>query len=426
MATTQSSLTDAPVRVGDLIEVTTGALAHGGEAVARVGELVCFVAGVAPGERVRVRVTEARKRFARAVLVEVREASPDRVTPPCPYFGTCGGCQWQFLSYPAQIAAKASILRDQLQRALRLPDMALNAFMQPPIGMHDPWAYRNTISVIADAEGHPAYRQLHSHATVAVDHCPIAQAPITRALAALTREGIEGEVTIRTELDGAAVALAPDERTPTQHMLLGVPFRTDGTAFFQVNTRREARPELAALLPDDWQPTDGVSMADVLAALVLKGMMLTGHETVLDAYAGVGTFALLAAPHARRVIAVEEVEAAATDTRHNARVLGRENVIVHTRKAERLLPALHESVDVAVLDPPRAGCAPAVLDALLALAPACIVYVSCDPATLARDLVTLTARYEIVSVYPVDMFPQTFHIESVTTLIRKETQEAAT
>jgi len=413
---------DAPVRVGDIIEVMVASLIHGGEAVGRIGALVVFVAGAAPGERVRVRVTEARKRFVRADLVEVLNASPDRIAPPCPYFGACGGCQWQFLAYSAQLAAKADILRDQLHRALRVPDAALDGIIKPIIGMHDPWAYRNMIGVIADTDGKPAYRHLHSHATVPIDHCPIAQPPINRALAALTQEGMTGELTIRTDLDGSAVAFALDKRVATQHALLSVPFRTDGAAFFQINTRREVRPDLHALMPGSQQSADdgSVSIADLLAALVLRGMALTGRETVLDAYAGVGTFALLAAPHARRVIAVEEAAAAATDARHNARVLGHENVIVYTRQVERLLPVLREPVDVAVLDPPRAGCAPAVLDALLALAPRRIVYVSCDPATLARDLVMLTARYDIASVQPVDMFPQTFHIESVTTLTRKE------
>jgi len=423
MTTTPAVSPEASLRVGEGIEVTVTSLTHGGEAVGRVGALVVFVAGAAPGERVRARVTEARKRFVRAVTTEILDPSPDRVTPPCPYFGACGGCQWQFLAYPAQLAAKADILRDQLRRALRAPDAALDAIIAPIIGMQDPWAYRNTVGVIAGTDGKPAYRHLHSHATVSVAHCLIAQPPINRALAVLTDEGMAGELTIRTDRDGSAVAFAPDQRVATHHLLLGVPFRTDGAAFFQINTRRETRPDRLALLPDDRYLSDdgGMSMADVLAALVLRGMALTGRETALDAYAGVGTFALLAAPHARRVIAVEEIAAAATDARHNARVLGQGNVVVYTRQVERLLPSLREPVDVAVLDPPRAGCAPAVLDALLALAPRRIVYVSCDPATLARDLAILTARYEIASVQPVDMFPQTFHIESVTTLTQKET-----
>ncbi len=419
-----SAPTDAPVRVGDEVELTVGSLAHGGEAVGRVRALVCFVAGAAPGEQVRVRVTEARKRFARATVVRVLDASPDRVEPPCPYFGACGGCQWQYLAYPAQLAAKHGILRDQLRRALCLPDDALDALVRPPIGMRDPWGYRNSVGVVADADGKPSFRHLHSHATVAIDHCPISQPGINRALAALSAEGVAGALTIRTDADGAAVVLVSGERVQTRQTLLGASFRTDGAAFFQVNTRREARLDLAPPLPGEWRPEEnGVSMADILAATALRGLALTGRETVLDAYAGVGTFALLAAPRARRVIAVEEVAVAATDARANARALGIENVTVHARKVERFLPALAERgerIDAVILDPPRSGCVPEVLAALMALAPARIVYVSCDPATLARDLAVLAARYDLEAVQPIDMFPQTFHIESVTTLTRKK------
>lgn len=424
MTASPATVADIRPRVGDTIELTIDALAHGGEAVGRVRALVVFVVGAAPGERVRARVTEARKRFARAALVAVLAPSPDRVEPPCPYFGACGGCQWQFLSYPAQLAAKQGILRDQLRRAVRLPDATLDALFAPPIGMREPWAYRNSVGVVADAESKPAFHHLHSHATVAVAHCPISQPPINRALAALSVGTMRGERTIRADADDTAVVLVPGERARTRQLLLGVPFRVDGTAFFQVNTRRESRPDLAPLLAGSWQPADGgVSMADVLAAVVLRGLALTGRETLLDAYAGVGTFALLAAPRAHRVIAVEEVAVAATDARENARSLGIENVTVHARKVEQFLPALAargERIDAVILDPPRGGCDPVVLDALLALAPTRIVYVSCDPATLARDLAVLAARYDLTAVQLVDMFPQTFHSESVTVLTRRE------
>lgn len=423
MSASYPAPTDAPPHVGDEMELVAETLAHGGEAVGRAGALVCFVAGAAPGERVRVRVTEARKRFARAAVVQVLDPSPDRVEPSCPYFGACGGCQWQFLTYSAQLAAKQEIVRDQLRRALHLPHDVLDVLMRPPIGMHDPWAYRNSVRVVADTGGKPSFRHLHSHDTVAIDHCPISQPGINRVLAALYAEGMAGALTIRADADGTAVALAPGERVQTRQVLLGATFRTDGAAFFQVNTKREPRPDLASLPLDEWQPADDkISMADVLAATALEGLALTGREIVLDGYAGVGTFALLAAPRARRVIAVEEVAAAAADARANARTLGVENVTVHTRKVERFLPTLAERgerVDAVILDPPRGGCVPAVLDALIALAPARIVYVSCDPATLARDLAVLSARYDLAVVQLVDMFPQTYHIESVTTLTRK-------
>ncbi len=413
---------DVPaLAVGDEITLDIGSLANGGAVIGRHGAVVVFVAGAAPGEHVRVRITEYKRTFARAELIEVIVPSPERIEPPCPYFGPCGGCHWQYLAYPAQLAAKQEILRDQLRRALRLPDDALAAVIREPIGMATPWEYRNTISVIPDATGKPAYRSFHSHDTVTVDHCPISQPAISRALAGVATDGIAEETTIRSDADGSAVAFGEQERIATHQWLLGKQFRVDGRSFFQTNTRREPRPDLAPVFAGIWEPgPEGASLADALAALVLRGMALTGKETVLDAYAGVGTFALLAARRARRVIAVEEIEAAATDARHNARALGVDNIRVHTRKVERYLPALQRDIDVVVLDPPRAGCAPAVLDGLLALGAARIVYVSCDPATLARDLAVLATQYDLATVQLLDMFPQTFHLEAVVTLTRRE------
>ena len=406
--------------VGMTVELTIGDLAHGGAAVGRLGELVIFVQGAAPGERVRARITEHRRTFARAVVEEVMEPSPDRVEPPCPFFRAgCGGCQWQFLSYPAQLAAKQRILRDQLRRALKMADAALDAIVRPPIGMRDPWGYRNVIEVVPNADGHPSFHHLHSHDPIPISYCPISQPELNHALAPLAAEHVAKETTIRhtAGADGAVVYTADAPRTVTES-LLGLPFRVSGHAFFQVNTKPEQRDDLAetlAIAPDPLR-----SMADLLALLVLRGLALTGRETLLDAYAGVGTFALLAARRARRVIAVEEVPAAASDARQNARAADAQNIIVHTRKAERFLPTLHEPIHAAVLDPPRAGCALPVLEALLRLRPQRIVYVSCDPATLARDLAVLRDGYAIPSVQLLDLFPQTFHLEAVAVLERRK------
>jgi 23S rRNA (uracil1939-C5)-methyltransferase len=398
-----------PVARGAVIELTVGALTHGGAAVARHGDFVVFVAGAAPGERVRARVTERRRTFARAVVEEVLAASPDRVASPCPYFGACGGCQWQFLDYPAQVRVKVGILREQLRRGLHLTDEDLATIIAPPAAMVDPWRYRNVVTVEPTADRKPAFHHLHSAALVAIDHCPISQPAISAELARLDADGITDETTIRTNDADGAVSFSARERRTVYQTLLGRRFRVSGGAFFQVNTRREARPN---------QPA--ASMADLLAQCVLDGLALTGDETVLDLYAGVGAFAILAAPHARRVIAVEEAPAASTDARFNATAAGLDNVSVHIHTAERFMATFAERVDAVVLDPPRAGCDTGVLDGLLRLHPARIVYVSCDVATLVRDLRAVHGAYRIESVQMVDMFPQTYHIEAVTVLTRRE------
>lgn len=402
-------MTPETVTVGATITLRAASMANGGAAVGRHGALVVFIQGAAPGELVSARIVEVRKTFARAVAVEVIEPSPDRVAPPCPYFGACGGCQWQFLNYPAQVRAKVDILRDQFRRGLHLTDEDLAAIIAPPAAMVDPWRYRNVVTVEPTADRKPAFHHLHSAELVAIDHCPISQPAISEQLARLSADGIADETTVRTDDADSAIAFGARERRTVAQTLLGRRFRVSGGAFFQVNTRREARPG---------QPDQ--SMADLLARCVLDGLALAGGETVLDLYAGVGAFAILAAPHARRVLAVEEAPAAGTDARFNATAANLDNISVHIHKAERFMATFAERVDAVVLDPPRAGCDAGVLDGLLRLHPARIVYVSCDIATLVRDLRALHGAYRIERVRMVDMFPQTYHIEAVTVLTRRE------
>ncbi|MCA1666545.1 MAG: class I SAM-dependent RNA methyltransferase [Thermomicrobia bacterium] len=399
------------VAVGATIILRADSMANGGAAVGRYGALVVFIQGAAPGEHVSARIVELRKTFARAVVVDVLEPSPDRVAPPCPYFGACGGCQWQFLDYGAQVRLKGEILRDQFRRGFRLSDADLATIIAPPVTMRDPWRYRNVVTVEPTADDHPAFHHLHSAALVAIDHCPISQPAISTELARLSVTGMTDKTTIRTSDAESAVSFSVHERRTVYQTVLGRRFRVSGGAFFQVNTRPEARPGQSSL-----------SMADRLAQCVLDGLALTGDQTVLDLYAGVGVFAILAAPQARRVIAVEEVAAAGTDARFNAMAAGLSNLHVHVHKAERFMATFAERVDAVVLDPPRSGCDSGVLDGLLRLRPARIVYVSCDVATLVRDLRVLHDAYRIERVQLVDMFPQTYHIEAVTVLTRRETK----
>lgn len=248
----RDSTEDSTPAVGATVELTVGDLAHGGAAVGRLGELVIFVQGAAPGERVRVRVTERRRSFARAIVAEVLEPSPDRIEAPCPFFRAgCGGCQWQFLAYPAQLAAKQRILRDQLRRALKWDDAALESVIRPPIGMRDPWHYRNVVEVVPDGAGQPSFRHLHSHDPIPITHCPISQTAINMALDRLVAEQITKETTLRvTEDDGdRAVIYAADAPRAVSESLLGRPFRVSGPAFFQVNTKPEERDDLAAAVP---------------------------------------------------------------------------------------------------------------------------------------------------------------------------------
>lgn len=401
--------TPSTLSVGATITLRATSMANGGDAVGRHSDLVVFLQGAALGELVSARIVEMRKTFARAVVVDVLEPSADRVAPLCPYFGACGGCQWQFLDYPAQVRAKNQIVREQFQRSFRLSDAALDTAMRAPLAMVDPWQYRNIITVEPTKDDKPAFHHLHSAELVAISLCPISQSAISGELIRLSAAGMPSETTIRADGAGAATSYGARERRTVYHTLLGRRFRVSGGAFFQVNTRPETRPDGSSQ-----------SMSDLLARCVLDGLALTGNETVLDLYAGVGAFAILAAPHARRVVAVEESPIAGTDARFNAVAADTQNIAVHVHKAERFMATFAERVDAVVLDPPRAGCGNGVLDGLLRLRPSRIVYVSCDVATLVRDIRALHAAYRIDSVQMVDLFPQTHHIETVTVLTRRE------
>jgi 23S rRNA (uracil1939-C5)-methyltransferase len=416
------------------MDLLIDSMAHGGEGIGRHQGKAIFVPYTIPGERVRVEVIEEKERWARARLIEVLEASPDRVEPPCPYFGPgkCGGCQWQHIRYERQAEFKQSIVADQLRRLGRLAD--------PPVAdivvMADPvddsrfldYGYRNYVQFALDAEGRLSFRRTASHDLIAVDRCLLLaerlddlHAALDLAEPALTgvslRAGLNtgdalilfetaGDEALELELDlpAACVLKTPAGLRP----LIGEPFimeevngrsyRVSAESFFQVNT------------------TAAAALADIVAAYADP----QPGDVLLDAYCGAGLFALALADEAAEVIGIEASPAACEDFAFNAGDLL--NVSLHEGPVEEVLPALlaaGQRADLVVLDPPRAGAGPAVLRDLAALGPRRMVYISCDPASLARDVEHLhAAGYRILEVQPVDVFPQTFHVECVVKIER--------
>jgi 23S rRNA (uracil1939-C5)-methyltransferase len=450
----------AKPRRGDTLELSVEDLAFGGEGVGRTDGYVVFVRGGLPGDRLRIRLTEARGRFGRGAIEEILVASPDRVSAPCPYFGQCGGCRLQHLAYPAQLAFKEKQVRDCLERL-----GGVGAFeLRPIVPAPEPYGYRNkmefTISPNPPAIGLHVFERYD--VVLDIERCLLQSDTMNdlldefrrqvrdRALSIWDPRGERGLLRFVMMRDGRntgqamvnVVAAAPDVEALTpvaealharvpqtasvvlnvnakkasvavgseEHLLLGrdhiteslngVTFQVSANSFFQTNTRQAER----------------------LFAIVEAACELDGAETLLDLYSGTGAISLLLARRVRAVYGIELAAAAVADAIRNARANGIDNCTFLAGEVRHVLPELMAQgvrASVVVADPPRAGFHPKALSALAALAPARIVYVSCNPSTLARDVGDLVRQgYQLEWVQPVDMFPHTPHIEAVARLRR--------
>jgi 23S rRNA (uracil1939-C5)-methyltransferase len=401
-------------------QVQVTSMAHGGDALARHEGKVIFVPYALPGEEILVELTEEKAKYARGNLLEVITASPQRVEPRCPHFGTCGGCHWQHIAYDTQLSLREEILRSQLNRIGHLTDVSI----QPSLSMPTPWYYRNHVQLHLDEAGNLGFIAAKGHHVVAIQECHIMHPLVADVFAALDidfpeldkvsiRAGITtgqqllvletvGKTAPALEVDmPLSCVLLLEDGTPVTYMgdnyinesLASRSFRISATSFFQVNT-----PQVEAMLET-----------------VHRYLAPQGNEVLLDIYCGVGTFGLSLADKVEKVIGVEESEAAIADARFNSQETA--NAQFLQGRAEELLPDLEEEVDMVILDPPRQGCHKKALAALLKLAPQEIIYISCDPATLARDLGKLVqGGYEVIEIQPVDMFPQTCHVETIALL----------
>ena len=371
-----------------------------GEATTVVNGHRVFVFGGIPGEEVVAEVFRERRGYVAARVVEVLKPSPHRIAAPCPYFGPCTGCQWQHVSYEAQLQIKRDIVVDALER--------VGGFEQPPVTAAlpslDRYGYRNHARFTIGKDGSLGFVNRESRQMVPVDSCMIMDPSVNRILGELqghcaetsqlsVRCGVNtGDFLVQPTLKTAEVSVATGQKHYVE-ALRGRRFRVASPSFFQVNIRQ----------------------LDRLVDLVKEELGLSGSELVVDAYAGVGTFALLLAPYARRVIAIEESPAAVEDALANAN--DAPGVEFIQGKTEQVLSELDERPQGLILDPPRKGCHPSALEALKRLKPQRVVYVSCDPATLARDLKSLCREtFFLEKVRPVDMFPQTHHVECIATL----------
>lgn len=337
------------------LEITS--IAYGGEGIGRHEGRIVFVPFTIPGEQVRARVTKSQRQWARAELLQVITASPDRITPPCPYFTRCGGCAYQHIAYLCQLEIKTQQVAEALRR--------IGRFADPPVepalaSLHD-YGYRNRITVHVEPSA-IGFRGTDPRELVDIKSCLLADERVNEALAALRakKHPRPGPATLRND---------PDAR-----------------GFRQVNDEA----------------------AEVLAAVVEN--MAGSGELLVDAYCGAGFFAKRLRGSFARIVGLDwdarSIEAASKDASAHEEYRSGDT-------AELLPAALGSPLETTVLlDPPAQGLASSVIDTLLAARPSRIVYVSCDPATLARDLSRLAAGYELIRAAPVDMFPQTASIET--------------
>ncbi|HUO45516.1 MAG TPA: class I SAM-dependent RNA methyltransferase [Acidimicrobiia bacterium] len=361
------------------LRLTPDRMAHGGRAIARHDGQAVFVSGAIPGDTVEALVVRKGKRHLEAVTSSVVEPSPDRVSPPCIYFGSCGGCQWQHADYQAQLAWKQEIVIGQLRHLARL-DTEVRA--TAPVG--PAYGYRNRIDLHVE-DGRLGLFREGTHDLVAIESCLVVAPPLAEMLSELGDLSAGELVTLRAGIrTGERLVMVDDDFGRLHEEVAGKRFRISGRSFFQNNTG--GAEALVAIVQEILQPTEG--------------------ELLLDVYAGGGLFSATVG-EGLEVVAVESDPLAVTDLKVNS------HAQVVAERFERAT-SLPPHWDIAVVDPPRTGLGSRAVELLAGGFPRAIAYVSCDPASFARDAGLLAlAGYGLKRVQPLDLFPQTFHIELV-------------
>jgi 23S rRNA (uracil1939-C5)-methyltransferase len=433
-------------------EILIEKLCYGGAGLGRLEGKACFVPFSAPGDRVRFQVVKEKKSFIEGKLLSVCEPSTQRVAPTCPVFGTCGGCDWQHLPYPEQLRHKGEIFADALRRTGRVT----GEVVQPVLASPSQYGYRTRVQLKVAHQGGAVqlgFFQAGSHQVVDIPFgCAIADPLLNRIAAefrvilpALSGRAALSQIDLSLGDDGASIAVLHAEESHAAVLnrdlqavraslptVTGLYLRTGSKSrieqVFGIDALSYRIP--AALLPGSPQRTlhfgrGGFSQVNypqnlALISTVHRMAQLAGSERVLDLYCGNGNFSLPLAHFAAEIVGVEGYAPSIEDARRNARDNGIHNVsflVSDVAAAVRRFAAAGERFDLVLLDPPRSGAESAAH--LADLGADTIIYVSCDPPTLARDLAQLTERgYRVVTSQPVDMFPQTYHLESVTLLRR--------
>lgn len=438
------------------MRLTVESMSYGSDAVAHVDGKAVFVAGGVPGDVVEAEIVSDGRSFSKARVVEVLEPSPDRVAPRCPHADRCGGCPWSRMSYEAQARAKERNVRDALARIAKMPADEVDRLVEPIESPGDPWGYRNKVELAVMPQGGGAMLGMHAadnpDELVAVDSCPLLDPAggkilknVSGALRFLGRgrdlglervgirvSGRTGQTEVALWTDPAAfprneaAKVLRDAAKPSSIARVMVKGDSAARKIAGIETldgngwwaERVAGRRMRLSAPSFFQVN--TAGAEMLVDIVMDGLAVGRDEVAADLYCGAGTFTLPLASVCDNVLAVESYGPAVRDLRANVeKARFDEYVEIVGDAAERQTECL-EDVDVVVVDPPRAGLHRDVVEALGESPARAVAYVSCDPATLARDLAAFAEFGKLfpVSVTPVDLFAQTFHVETVVLLSR--------
>ncbi|MGB9892237.1 23S rRNA (uracil(1939)-C(5))-methyltransferase RlmD [Thermodesulfovibrio yellowstonii] len=384
------------------IEITLTGIAHLGEAIGKHNGKVVFVPYAIPGETVKAKIIKDEKDYCRAEILDIIEPSFFRENPPCKLFSICGGCSFQHVAYSYQIKLKEIVVMEQLKRigGFENPEDFTNLTLKA----ENPYNYRNRADFSINRQNLLGFKIRGTHKFLHVEYCHIMHEKINKMLSLLQGKKPKRKshnITIRYGINTGTWLIQPEmdivEIETGQKFyyerLLGKDFIISAPSFFQVNTYQ----------------------AEKLIQTVLNHITQE-DKTVIDAYAGVGTFTVFLAQKAEKVIAIEESRSAYKDAQINIKNL--DNITYLCKKTEEALFESKINGDAIVLDPPRVGCMKEVLQAIVEKKIKKVIYVSCEPSTLARDLKYLKEMgYKLKEIQPVDMFPQTYHIENVALMI---------
>ena len=389
--------------------MTVEKLVYGGEGLGRVEGRVVLAPFVLPGERVRAEAAQEKPGLVRARVLDLLDPAAERVIPPCPYFGRCGGCHYQHAPYEFQLAVKRQILAEELRRVGK---------MEPPQDMEvvaaEPWGYRNRAQVHI-ASGRLGYREMRSHKLCPIDHCPISSPKLNETIRAVDQMLRDPRwprflhaLEIFTDEEQVQLNVTEADRPVARRFFEWCAERIPGFVTGALDYQRRLRVSSRSFFQVN---------RFLLDRLVSTALENAEGETALELYAGVGLFSVGLGERFRQVVSVESGSAAVRDLQFNLERAGRGNVSAVKGTAEEYFEKLENPPDFVLLDPPRAGLGREVVKRLAELRPPVLSIVSCDPATLARDLAgLLAAGYAIEKMSLVDLFPQTYHLETVVRL----------